>query len=246
MKSPRAALLGLLLGLALPAAEPPFAGTAYISRDILTPKDPTAFVSLEDLGQGQRVNFDRRSAKFGPAEVWLFRATYKAGRPVEVQVNREFPSQTVARRHAERYARILGQLPHCLRRDVDALWIHDGEKPFGGGNRSVLIHVGQGEALDRKGTLEEVMLHEACHTSLDADHARAPAWAEARAKDPVAISRYALEHPLREDVAETFPCWFAVRHRRDRLPRELVRRIETSVPARLAYFDAAKLELSPP
>lgn len=246
MTSPRAALLALSICLGLSAAEPPFAGTAYISKDILTPRDPTAFLRVEDLGQGQRVNFDRRTGKFGPAEVWLFRATFKAGRPVEAQVNREFASQSVARRHAERYARILGQLPHCLRRDVDALWIHDGDKPFGGGNRSILVHVGQGESLDRNGTLEEVMLHEACHTSLDADHAKAPAWAAARAKDPVAISRYALEHPLREDVAETFPCWFAVRHRRDRLPRDLVRRIESAVPARLAYFDAANLKLSPP
>lgn len=242
----RAALPALWACLGLPAAEPPFAGTAYISRDILTPGDPTAFVRLEDLGQGQRVNFDRRAGKFGPAEVWLFRATYKAGRPVEAQVNREFASQAVARQHAERYAFILGQLPHCLRRDVDALWIHDGDRPFGGGNRSILVHVGHAESLDRKGVLEEVMLHEACHTSLDADHANAAAWVAAREKDPAAISRYALEHPVREDVAETFPCWFAVRHRRDRLPGELVRRIESAVPARLAYLDAAKLELSPP
>lgn len=241
------ATLGLLLGTLLPlaAAEPPFHGTAHVSPDILTPRDPSALTGLREAGQGERKNFDRRTGAFGPAQVWLFQADYKGGRTIEVQVNREFPL-AAAKRHAERFARIVGQIPHCLRRDVDALWIHDGENPFGGGNRSILIHVGQAENLARGGTLEEVILHEACHTSLDGDHARSTGWAAARAKDPGFLSRYAREHPEREDVAETFPCWYAVRHRKARLPRDLVKRIEAAVPARLAYFDSLKLELSPP
>jgi len=241
------AALGLFLGTLLPlaAAEPPFHGTAYISPDILTPKDPTALTGLREAGQGDRKNFDRRTGAFGQTPVWLFQAEYKGGRTIEVQVNREF-SLAASKRHAERFARIVGQIPHCLRRDVDALWIHDGEKPFGGGNRSILIHAGQAEKLARSGTLEEVILHEACHTSLDGDHAKSAGWAAARGKDPGFISRYAMENPQREDVAETFPCWYAVRHRKARLPRDLVKRIEAAVPARLAYIDSLKLEVSPP
>lgn len=231
---------------AAPVPAPPYAGTLYeLSPDILTPKDPTTLIELTDQGKGNRVNFDRRADKFGPVDVWLYRATYKGGRVIEVQVNQEF-SAPAARKQAERFARIIGQLPHCLRRDIDALWIHAGDKPMGGGNRSVTIHVDQANWLEKKGLLEEVFLHEASHTSLDGDHAKSAGWQAAQAKDKVAISNYARDFPQREDVAETFPAWYAVRQRRARMPFAIVKKVEQTVPARLAYLDSLKLEMSAP
>lgn len=241
-------MLGLCLATlaAAPVPEPPYAGTLHeLEADIITVKDPTTLIELIDQGKGNRVNFDRRTGKFGPCDVWLYRASYKGGRVIEVQINQEF-SAAAARKQAERFARIVGQLPHCLRRDVDALWIHGGDKPMGGGNRSLTIHVDQANVLEKKGRLEEVFLHEASHTSLDGDHAKSAGWQAAQAKDKVAISNYARDFPLREDVAETFPAWYAVRQRRNRLPSAMVKKIEQTVPARLAYFDSLKLEMSAP
>ena len=229
-----------------PAVSPPYAGTLHeLPADILTAKDPTTLIEFTEQGKGTRVNFDRRKDKFSPCEVWLYRAVYKGGRVIEVQVNQEF-NAAKARKQAERFASIIGQLPHCLRRDIDALWIHDGNKPMGGGNRSVTIHVAQADELEAKGRLEEVFLHEAAHTSLDGDHAKSVGWQAAQAKDKKFISNYARDFTVREDVAESFPAWFETRQRRSRMPSAVIKTIEKTIPARLAYFDSLKLEMTAP
>ncbi len=71
---------------------------------------------------------------------------------------------------------MIGQLPTVLRKDVQTVWIHKGNKPFGGGNQNLLIHIIQGEKYISEGILEETLVHEACHTSLDLDHGNAKGW----------------------------------------------------------------------
>ena len=46
---------------------------------------------------------------------------------------------------------------------LTSITIHNGKKPFGGGNRDILVHTGSGADLRRDGFLEEVIFHEACH-----------------------------------------------------------------------------------
>jgi hypothetical protein len=109
---------------------------------------------------------------------------------------------------------VIGRLPRVLRDDLKTLTIHRGKKPFGGGNRDVLIHTGQAASYtaDAKpfgggSFLEEALVHEASHTSLDGDHAKAPGWLAAQDSDPTFISNYARDNPTREDVAESFLPW---------------------------------------
>ena len=61
------------------------------------------------------------------------------------------------------------------------------------------------------GFTEEVMFHEAAHTSLDVAHANAPGWREAQRADGGFISTYARDNPDREDIAESILPYFAVR-----------------------------------
>ena len=48
-----------------------------------------------------------------------------------------------------------------------------------------------------KGILEETLVHEAAHTSLDRTHATAAGWLAAQTADGTFISTYARDHPLR-------------------------------------------------
>ena len=225
------------------AQSPPYSGTVFIDSDILSAGDPTTFVESEYIGQASRLVFDRRVNRWLNMEMFLFSATFSDGLSSEIRVNPEFGSMPDAATEADKFAAAVGRLPKALRRDVDSLTIHDGEKPFGGGNRNILIHAGQAEL--RGDFLEEVLIHEAAHTSLDADHASADQWLEAADADGKFISNWARDFPQREDIAESFLAWLAVRHRSSRIDAVVLETIEQTIPNRLAYFDSLSLDLSP-
>jgi hypothetical protein len=109
----------------------------------------------------------------------------------------------------------------------------------------LLIHDGQGDLYVADGILEETFVHEAAHTSLDAAHAESAGWLTAQTQDPTFISTYARDNPTREDVAETFLTWLAVRYRSDRITTQLADLIVQTIPKRLEYFDSLNLEILP-
>lgn len=237
-------LLSATLSTAL-AAEPPFHGTIFLDPDIITAKDPTVYQSIKTNGSETRELFDRRTDGMIKVKAHLFTARFSdQEKTIEIQVNPEF-DETKAWKLATKYAEVIGRLPKCLRADVDTVTIHAGDQPFGGGNRDLLIHTGQSEQYERDGILEETLVHEASHTSLDEKHAEAAGWIAAQKADAGFISTYARDNPTREDVAETFLLWLAVRHRPERIDAKLIDQVKQSVPHRLEYFDGQKPEISP-
>ena len=189
--------------------------------------------------------FDRRVNNRIHLNAFLFDASYSDGLSIEVQVNPEFGDQAAARAEAVKYAAVIGRLPTCLRAEVRTVWIHKGTRPFGGGNNNLLIHTGQADRYAASGILEETLVHEATHTSLDRTHAAAPGWLAAQAADGEFISTYALNHPGREDIAESFLPYLAVRHRSDRISPSLANTIAQTIPNRIAYFDGLDLDMNP-
>lgn len=227
------------------SALPPFSGTVYLTPNVFTDSDPTAFTGLTYSGLGTRKMFDRRKAKFATTRAYLFQATYRDGLKIEVQVNAEFDGRTAAEQYARKYAKYIGKLPTLLRKDVETVWIHKGDESFGGGNRNILIHVERAEKREhgsfrpggRGNYLEETFVHEATHTSLDDAHAAAAGWLAAQKADNAFISTYARDHPDREDLAESFLPYLLVRYRSDRMPADLVETIRRTIPHRLEYLD---------
>jgi hypothetical protein len=231
--------------VAAPHDAPPYRGTAYLDRDIIVPSDPTDFVGLEPVGRGERLVYDRRAGAWITIQAYLFDATFANGLSAEFQVNPEFGTWTEAEAAARDYGPAIGQIPVALREDMDAVWIHRGDEPFGGGNRSLLVHTDRGEQYREREVLPEILVHEGVHTSLDSAHADAPGWLAAQAADPTFISTYARDHPDREDLAESFSAWLAVRHRRDRITDGMADTIASAIPNRLVYFDSLNMNLCP-
>ena len=66
----------------------------------------------------------------------------------------------------------------------------------------MLIHTGQSIDYENQGILEETLVHESTHTSLDGKYANAPEWLAAQEADNTFISTYARDFPEREDLAE--------------------------------------------
>lgn len=238
-------LLLLVVGFAAHAANPPYHGTIFIESQLITADDPSLFAAIEARGHGMRRMFDRRDGgKFNVVDAWLFEASYSDQLRLEVQVNPEFDQQT-AHKLAERFAKVLGQLPHCLRVDAETIWIHGGKQPFGGGNKNYLIHTGMAEEYERDGILEETLMHEGSHTSLDGRYADHSDWKQAQQLDGGFISEYAKENPRREDVAESFVPYLAVRYREARIRPENAEKIRATIQHRMEFFDKQNLDLRP-
>jgi hypothetical protein len=224
---------------------PPFSGTIFIDPDIIVPSDPTTFVALVPAGRGTRTMFDRRVNDWIIEEPHLFNATFNDSLHIEIQVNPEFGDSLAAQVEALKYAEVIGRLPTALRADVETAWIHKGVEPFGGGNNNLLIHTGQAALYEADGILEETFVHEAAHTSLDAYHAASSGWLTAQSDDPAFISDYARDFPNREDVAETFVPYLALRYRSDRISEALAQTIQGAIPNRIAYLDDLQLDMYP-
>ena len=218
-------------------AKPPFEGTAYVDKDIIRKNDPSDFISLEYVGLVKEESFDRRVDRLVYQDMFVFNVKNKNKKGTRVIVNKEFGNVKNAQRQAERYAFVVGQMPYVLLRDLDTITIHKGEENFGGGNRDILVHTGSGDNLMKDGFLEEVVFHEGCHTSLDADAKENPAWEKARLLDDNFISTYALDNPNREDVAESCLMYFALKYRPDRIPNGIKNLILKTIPSRIDYFD---------
>lgn len=222
---------------------PPFTGTIFLDPDIVTTDDPSAFQSMSEQGTGERQMYDRREGWIITTP-YLFQASYDDGLTIEIQVNPEF-TESEAAAEAERYAWMFGQLPTLLRKDVDTSWIHKGVNPWGGGNRNLLVHTGQGELYIADGIAEETLIHEGSHTSLDADYATSPGWLDAQLADPTYISTYAQDFPEREDIAESFLPYVALRYRRDRISDDLAELFEVTIPNRIQFFDSVVRDMYP-
>jgi hypothetical protein len=219
-------------------------GTIFVDSSIIRSSDPSAFQKLTATGRGERRVFDRRTSGWITINAYLFRIEWSDGLVTEAQVNPEF-GDSLAPLEAAKYALEVGRIPTCLRKDIRSLWIHPGKKPFGGGNHAILIHTGQSAEYERTGILEETLIHEASHTSLDDAFARDAGWLAAQKADVNFISNYAKDNPIREDVAETFLLWMAVRQFPRRISQKTYDTVTTYIPNRLRFWDRQNLPMAP-
>jgi hypothetical protein len=229
-------------------ADPPYTGTTFLDRNIIiTPQDPTTFSrKLFTHAVGEVSMYDRRVDAWKPFWVYAWEANFDDGLAAVIHVNREFGNIDVATTAALKYCEAIGRLPTVLRTKLKTVSIHPGEAFFGGGYNNLVIHTGQADKYERDGVLEEVLLHEACHTTFEDSLNSAAAWIAAREADKgTFISTYARDNPQREDIAESFLCWLAVRYRSDRISKADADKILGAIPNRLAYFDAQGFDMYP-
>ena len=220
---------------------PPYWGTASISPRIIEPSDPTKLASITYAGRGERVVWDYRPETWITINAYLFNVRY-AGQVVEFRVNPEFGSREAAQAEVEAYAHALGQMPAVLMPGIRHVDINAGEGLWGGNSDIGSIHI---HTVWNSGIIEERFVHEATHVSLDPAHRDSLGWRAAQAADGVFISEYARDNPDREDVAESFTVWLAVRYQPERLTSAERAVILRTIPNRLIYFDEQGFDMSP-
>ena len=242
----------------LALTNPPFDGTIWITGDIITSTDPSLYSDILYKGTGLRQMYDRRNGgRWVNLEAHLFDVDFTDGLETEIQVNPEFSFEN-ASVEATKYAFLIGQLSTELRRDVETMWIHKGEQAYGGGNNNILVHTGMTTVYENydSGIVEETLIHEAAHTSLDAYHYPNGGWTNSGYSDGEGwikatedddqqyISTYAKNHPLREDLAELLPLYIAVRYFPERISSELRDSILSVNRHRIEFLDSQILNMS--
>jgi uncharacterized repeat protein (TIGR02543 family) len=232
-------------------SQPPYGGTIFITGNIITSSDNSVYDSLVYKGTDERLMYDRRNGgAFINNNPFLYDAYFSDGLVTEIQVNSEF-SVDQSLLEAEKYSFLIGQLSKGLRKHVETMWIHKGIEAYGGGNNNILVHTGMSESYEKHYTgniIEETLIHEAAHTSVDAyvypDRlTNGEEWIKAVDKDNCYISDYARDYPYREDLAELMPLYIAVKFFPDRISEDDRNKILSCCINRILYLDSLSLDL---
>lgn len=176
------------------------------------------------------------------APAWFFDARCDGGaNSFEILVHDDLTASEAASA-AEKYGKAVGRLPKVLRTGfgvatgIRRLRIHKGRHNWVATRRSGEIHIFTERISDAY--IEEALVHEAAHVSLDDQVQSDPMWQAAQAADGAFISSYAESFHRREDVAESLLAYLSARFRPARISRAWETLIFRTIPNRIAYFDA--------
>ena len=221
----------------------------WMNPNVITPADPSWLRSVEYVGRGEREFWDHLSNGWVTRNVYLFDVQYGARQGVtEFQLHPEYGSREAAQEQVDVYAPMLGRVPMVLLSNVRVVEVSIASAAptsAGANERLGTIHINTYRAEIEVLFMEEVLLHEGAHVSLDGDHARSPSWRAVQEADGGFLNIYARDHPEREDIAETTWAYFVTHYRPDRIGARNVETILAAIPNRLAYFDAQQFDMSP-
>jgi hypothetical protein len=226
--------------------QPPYQGTVFIDPDIIRPGDPSSYKSMSFTGQAQRSAWHSERGATITFNAYTYALQFSDSGSVEIAVEDAVGTEATARAEAERLATPLGQIPALLRKSVTVVTIFSG---VGRGTATpggfISTYAADNVAKIRDGYLEEFLVHEASHVSLDAKYYSDPDYQLARMADNNFVSTYARDNANSEDIAETMVPYIAVRYRADRITAEMESRIRASMNHRIAFFDNQNLNFAP-
>lgn len=228
-------------------------------RDVFNNNSPTKYHSLGFLATTQRYMYDERGKvndydyQYITAHIFtpIFLLNGAFYDNMKIYVNAEIDIDT-ARKHAELYATIFGQFPIVLLESIREVFVHKSgsntyyaskveenpDKPnFWRGDITIYADQAEKDFNGGDGTLQEILFHETTHTGIDKYCIGYSSWISAQNMDPKWISNYAKNNPNREDVAESFLVYYALKYRDYKLSDVTKGIIRDAIPNRIAFFD---------
>ena len=230
--------------------------TEWKDGDIINKKDPSNFINLSFLEKKNVMGYDVRTLTnkytkdgWGRSSftVFVFNATFENSKDILINVNDEFKTDKKAKKQAIKWAKIYGQMPKFLKKNVKEINIHKGKAGWAGGQGTIVIHTDY-LTNENKKYAEELMFHELTHASLDwwwGGSVNEEKWKNAVSTDKYYISEYAWELPGNEDLAETVLWWYASRCKVDRISKKNNEKVNKFLTNRFKYLDEQNYDMHP-
>ena len=231
-------------------------GSEWKDGDIINKKDPSNFINLSFLEKKNVMGYDKRTLSnkytkdgWGKSSftVFVFNGTFENSKDILINVNDEFKNNKKAKKQAIKWAKIYGQMPNFLKKNVKEIFIHKGNAGWAGGQGTIVIHTDY-LTNENKKYAEELMFHELTHASLDwwwGGSVNEEKWLNAVSTDKYYISEYAWELPGNEDLAETVLWWYASRCKVDRISKKNNEKVNKFLTNRFQYLDEQKYDTHP-
>ena len=231
-------------------------GSEWKDGDIINKKDPSNFINLSFVEKKKVMGYDVRTLSnkytkdgWGKSSftVFVFNASFENSKDILINVNDEFKTNKKAKKQAIKWAKIYGQMPKFLKKNVKEIFIHKGKVGWAGGQGTIVIHTDY-LTNENKKYAEELMFHELTHASLDwwwGGSVNEEKWLNAVSTDKYYISEYAWELPGNEDLAETVLWWYASRCKVDRISKKNNEKINKFLTNRFKYLDEQNYETYP-
>ena len=230
--------------------------TEWKDGDIINKKDPSNFINLSFLEKKNVMGYDVRTLTnkytkdgWGRSSftVFVFNATFENSKDILINVNDEFKTDKKAKKQAIKWAKIYGQMPNFLKKNVKEITIHKGKAGWAGGQGTIVIHTDY-LTNENKKYAEELMFHELTHASLDwwwGGSVNEEKWKNAVSTDKYYISEYAWELPGNEDLAETVLWWYASRCKAVRISKKNNENVNKFLTNRFKYLDEQNYDMHP-
>ena len=231
-------------------------GSEWKDGDIINKKDPSNFINLSFVEKKKVMGYDKRTLTnkytkdgWGKSSftVFVFNASFENSKDVLINVNDEFKTNKKAKKQAIKWAKIYGQMPKFLKKNVKEINIHKGKVGWAGGQGTIVIHTDY-LTNENKKYAEELMFHELTHASLDwwwGGSVNEEKWKNAVSIDKYYISEYAWELPGNEDLAETVLWWYASRCKADRISKKNNEKVNKFLTNRFKYLDEQNYDMHP-
>ncbi len=231
-------------------------GSEWKDGDIINKKDPSNFINLSFVEKKKVMGYDKRTLTnkytkdgWGKSSftVFVFNASFENSKDILINVNDEFKTNKKAKKQAIKWAKIYGQMPKFLKKNVKEINIHKGKVGWAGGQGTIVIHTDY-LTNENKKYAEELMFHELTHASLDwwwGGSVNEEKWLNAVSTDKYYISEYAWELPGNEDLAETVLWWYASRCKVDRISKKNNEKVNKFLTNRFKYLDEQNYDTHP-
>ena len=225
---------------------PPYSGTIFVTGDIITEDDPSTFEALEFIGQELRWHYDRRDDQYIDREMFIFNATYTDFPLISLEVDASDFNEEQAYKEAQKYSYLFGQLPAVLKKDVTTFVVNSDDDSWASGGGYIYIYTGMSSIYENEivgSILEETLIHEAAHVSLDTEIYQMSAWKQAVLNDDQFISTYAQDYEG-ENISELMPLYIAIKYFPERISREIYNNVLSTSFHRIKFLDSLPLDFS--
>lgn len=207
--------------------------------DFIRKEDPSVFERIEFLGRDRREIPGSETGELFDNSAFVFRVIFD-DTELEILAHSSFDTKENAQQYAQELGDPLGKLPVFMREKLSHVALNTGDKT------AFAEHLGHffvmySENIDTRISnhdLEETVFHESVHATLDYTVLEDERWVLAQQEDGCFVTRYAMERPNKEDLAESALFIYTMNKHPGRLSDRIERWLVEHVPSRVSYLSS--------